>query len=277
MELILDKSFLDAASPEEVAEIWKHHYVIMPDVLFYELITTRDDSCRRCFNKIPDIDNPIALLPGIGDLLRYEIQHKKPCAPLANRCMTDKFRFNPRLREGSFQFLGEVREAKEEQIKETKADTRNFVERCLLVHHFFPEVNGIPYKEFPDAIEAGKIKVATNKEFVRDVYASFLEGENSPSNPPKPTEIDINWAFFRWVQCQLLSSLRLFKKLQGIMPANASVSFWTKAEHSMLDTYYVIFGTLAGALASGDQEVIEDFQLLCPQGICVTPNGHRKR
>ena len=277
MELILDKSFLDAASLGEVANIWESHLVIMPDVLFYELITTREDSCRRCFNKIPNIDNPIALLPGIGDLLRYEIEKKEPCTPLANRCMKDEFRFNTRLREGSFQFLGEVLEAKEEQMMQTKTETRNFVERCMLVHHFFPEVNGIPYKDFPDAIEAGRIKVATNEEFVREVYSSFLGGDISPSDPPKPTEIDAHWAFYRWVQCQLLSSLRLFGKLQGIMPPNVGASFWTKAEHSMLDSYYVIFGTLAGALASGDQEVIEDYQLLCPEGISVIPSGHRRR
>jgi len=277
MELIIDKSFLDAASPDEVAGIWKDHFVIMPDVLFYELITTREDSCRRCFNKIPNVDNPIALLPGIGDLLRYENEMKEPCIPLSQRCMTEKFRFNPRLREGSYQFLGEVLEAKEEQTKETKADTKRFVERCMLIHHFFPEINGIPYRDFPDAIEAGRIKVANDEAFVRSVYSSFLGAENSPPDPPKPTEINVNWAFFRWVQCQLLSSLRLFGKLQGIMPPNAGNSFWTKAEHSMLDTYYVIFGTLAGGLASGDQEVIEDFRLLCPEGVSVVPNGHRRR
>lgn len=277
MELILDKSFLDAASHDEIAEIWENYFVIMPDVLFYELITTREDSCRRCFNKIPDTVNPIALLPGIGDLLRYEIENKKASTPLSSRCMTETFRFNTRLREGTFQFVGDVLEAKEEQIEETKADTADFVERFLLVHHFFPEVNGIPYKEFPDAIEAGRTKVAQNEGFVREVYASLIGGEFSPPDPPSPAEIDKHWAFFRWVQCKLLSSLRLFKKHQGRMPTDAGTTFWTKAEHSMLDTYYVIFGTLTGAIASGDQEVIEDFQLLCPEGISIAPSGHRRR
>jgi hypothetical protein len=274
MELILDKSFLDAASPYEISDVWKDHIVIMPDVLFYELISTREDSRKRCFNKIPDVENPLALLPGIGDLLSYEIKMKQPCVPLSQRCMKERYVFNVRLRDGSFRFLGEVLEGKETLAAKTATDTRHFIKRCIVVHQFFPEINGIPYRDFPKAICSAKTKVASDKTFLREIYASFLKDEDCPLALPNPSDIDENWAFFRWVQCQLLAALRLFLRYQGRIPKDPGVGFWTKAEHSMLDTYYVIFGSLTGALASADREVIEDFRLLCPDGALISPAGH---
>lgn len=275
MELILDKSFLDAASQEDIAGAWKNHFIIMPDVLFYELITTRETSRERCFKKLPQSVNPLALLPGISPLLQHEIQTKTPCIPLSQHCMPEKFQFNVRLGAGTFEFVGGALEERENQIQKTADDTRNFVDRCLVVHHFFPEVNGIPYKDFPKAIETARKKVASDRDFVREVYAFFLEDEDSPSGMPTPAQIDVQWATFRWVQCQLLAALRLFLRYQGAMPPNRSESFWINAEHTMLDTYYVIFGTLTGALASADREVIEDFRLVCPDGVLVTPNSFR--
>lgn len=44
MELIVDKSFLDAASPQEISEIWETYFVIMPDILFFELMSTREEA-----------------------------------------------------------------------------------------------------------------------------------------------------------------------------------------------------------------------------------------
>lgn len=41
----------------------------------------------------------------------------------------------------------------------------------------------------------------------------------------------------------------------------------------MLDTYYVIFGTLTGALATQEKALIEDFKLLRPDGMIRTYSG----
>jgi len=270
MELILDKSFLHAVSSHEISEISRNYFVIMPDVLFYELITTREDSRRRCFNNIPDLENPVALLPGIGELLRYEINMKRPCIPLSERCLKGKYRFNTRLRDGTFQFFGEVSEETVRLTAETENYTRDFIEICMIVDQFFPEIKGIPFKKFPCAIQAAKNKIACNPDFIRSIYQSFIEHENSSSDWPTPSQIDGDWAFFRRVQCQLLAALRLFLRYQGRIPNDAGVPFWTNAEHYLHDFYYLIFGTLTGALASNDREVIEDFRLLCPKRILLT-------
>jgi hypothetical protein len=43
-----------------------------------------------------------------------------------------------------------------------------------------------------------------------------------------------------------------------------------RAEHSVHDVAYVILGSLAGAIASNDDEVIEDFRVLSPGGRLIT-------
>jgi hypothetical protein len=273
MELIIDKSFLDGASPEEMSKLCKDYFVIMTYVLFSELMTTRDDSRRRCFSKLADSVNPVALLPEIGELLSYEIDTKRPCTPLSERCLSIKYKFHPGLRDGTFQFSEEVSEERDRLTFQFQDDAKEFADLCMLVYEFFPEINAIcfPHTEFPRAVEIAKRKVACDTDFIRKVYQSFLKAQNFPSGWPNPSQISSEWAFFRWVQCKLLAALRLYQKYQGSIPPDPGIRFWTKTEHSMLDAYYIILGALTGALASAEKEMIEDFRLLSPNGIVVFP------
>lgn len=277
-ELIIDKSFLDGASPEEMSKLCKDYFVIMSYVLFSELMTTDDDSRRYCFNKLADSVNPVALLPEIGELLSYEIGAKRPCTPLSERCLTVKYKFHPGLRDGIFQFSEEVSEERKRLTVQFQDDAKEFADLCMMVHEFFPEINGIrfPHTEFPRAVDIAKKKVACDTDFIKKVYQSFLKAQNFPSGWPKPSQINSEWAFFRWVQCKLLAALRLYQKHQGRIPPDAGRRFWNNTEHSMLDQYYVIFAALTGALASGEKKMIEDFRLLSPNGIVVSPIGRAR-
>ena len=277
MELIVDKSFLDAASREEISEICERYHVMMPDILFFELITTREESRRRCFAKLPDADDPMSLLQGIGELLRYEIATKQPCVPLSEKCLRLIYRFNPHLRDGTFRFAGEALEERDRQKAQIEKDTQNFVERFLAVDQFFPEVEDIEPKRLSGTIETARRRAASDADFIKTIYESFVREQNPDRGWPSPEGISENWAFFRWVQCQLLAALRLFQSYQGSLPLNPGNKFWTRAEHSMIDTYYLIFAALGGALASADNEMIEDFTLICPKGILVIPKGNHGR
>lgn len=252
--VVLDKSYLDGTSTEQVERLCLDHTVLMPDVLFYELLTTDDEKRIRCFRKIPDKENPFELLPNIDELLRYEQQNNKPCTPIYDRCLPIRYTLNFKLG-----FDTKIINTQKKQIEE---DTNAFIESCLHVREFFPEWNGIEYKCLPRAIEEARSRVASNINFIRDVY-----GKIRSQAAPSANEIDQRWAHFRWTQCKLLSALRIFKKYQGKLPNNSGENFWVSAEHSMLDVYYVIFGALCGAIASGDAAVIDDFKLICPGGL----------
>jgi hypothetical protein len=155
---------------------------------------------------------------------------------------------------------------------QVQADTHTFMERCLLVHQFFPELNGIEWKAFPQAIAAARAKIGSDKHFVCSIYASFLDAD-APKDAPPADIIDPNWAFFRWVQCQIAAALRIFERYQGRLPSLANTEFWTRAEHSMHDAYHIIHGSLAGAMATMDREVAADLILVRPDTRLTDKNG----
>ncbi|MCC6302595.1 MAG: hypothetical protein IT489_07330 [Gammaproteobacteria bacterium] len=272
ISVILDKSFLDGASTEAVRALCEDYVVLVSDELFFELITTRPESQQRCFSKLPDKTNPVYLIPNVGSLLRFEIEQEIACTPVVDHRLNDAFQFSNKLRDGSFIPDGQMLQYLEEWKSTIGDDTRGFIERWSIVHQFFPEINGIEWKEFPNAIKEARQRTATDVDFIRGIYASFLD-EDAPRNAPRPDRITPEWAFFRWVQCQILCSLRLFGRYQGKVPDSQGGVFLEKAEHSMLDSYHVIHGSLVGAMATLDEEIREDLLLLRPTCLLIPPTA----
>jgi hypothetical protein len=267
--IILDKSYLDAATPQQIKTLCDDHRVLMPDVLFYELTTTKEISRRRCFNKFPDTTNPVELIPNVGTLLRYELSTRSPCTPLYDRREQVEFSFNCGLRSGTFEFTDEQMDAKKAQEAIVGKDTKEFFELAMMVAAFFPQINDIPYSALQNEIKAAKTQVAMDIFTVRSIYKRLLERDEIP-NPILPESLDPNWAYFRWVQVRCLYSLDLIFRYQGRLPPDPSVQFWTRAEHDMLDSEYVILATLSGSLASNEKRMIEFFHLLQPDGFLFT-------
>lgn len=234
------------------------------------LRTTEARSQKRCFSKLPDQGNPVTLLPNVGSLLRFEQKHRHRCTPLTRHSFPYRYLFNKKLREGIFVCEGEVLENLNAWRAQVEADTKDFVERCKVVHQFFPELSGIEWKDFPAATAEARRKIASNQDFVREIYASFLD-EDAPSEAPSPDVLTPDWVWFRWVQCQILAALRIFERHQGRFPENPGADFWRRAEHSMLDVYYVILGSLAGAIETLDTEVRDDFLIVRPDAVMLCP------
>jgi len=62
----------------------------------------------------------------------------------------------------------------------------------------------------------------------------------------------------------------MFERYQCQAPTKPTAKVIERAEHSMHDLEYVLVGALAGSLASNDDEVIEDFRLVRPDGKLIT-------
>lgn len=267
LEVVLDKSYLDGAAAAAIADLCDRYSVLMPQELFFELMTTNADSQRHCFSKLTNRDSPVALIPPVGFLFRQELQSHRGSAPLAqHRVDKHRYAFNQRLRDNTFVPRTEDLEQLTAWQSQVQAETRRFVERCFEVRAFFPELDAIDRAGIPGAVAAARQKVAVSVDVVRGIYASFLN-EAAPADAPRAEQLDPSWALFRWVQCQLLAALRIFGRYQGAIPRDAGQPFWTRAEHSMLDTYYLILGSLADGLATLDSEIREDFLLLRPDSV----------
>jgi hypothetical protein len=266
--LVLDKSYLDGAPKTAVRALCAKHTVLCSETLFYELMTTNPLSQIRCFSKLPEEPSAIALLPNVRYLLRFEMENKKPCGPLENHYFSQPYIFNMRLRLGTYQPPPKVQKTLDEWMAQVKAEAVSFLGLCQSVHQFFPELIDIEFRDFPKAVAAVKTRISSSRDEVRRVYESLRAV--LPNDTPNSQEIDENWALYRWVQCQLFAALRIFERYQCRVPVAPSHKVIERAEHSMHDLQYVLIGALAGALASNDLEVMEDFRLVKPQGELVT-------
>ena len=267
--LVLDKSYLDGAPTASVRELCAQQNVLCCETLFYELMTTNPQSQIRCFSKLPEEPGSFALLPNVGTLLRFEMERKAPCGPIENHVLSGTYSFNEKLRLGTYQPPPEVQKTLDEWKVQVHDDAKSFLERCQSVHHFFPELIGIEFRDFPAAVAAAKARISSSPDEVRRVFSAF-ERESLPPGAPHAEEIDEGWAWYRWVQCQVFAALRMFKRYQSRVPAEPTAKVIERAEHSMHDLEYVLVGALAGSLASNDDEVMDDFRLARPNGILVT-------
>lgn len=259
MDIVVDKSFLQACKRSDIERLIKNHRLIMPDTLFYELVTTDDDKRIKCFSKIPEIENPMDLVPNIGALLRYENENKKPSYPLRKRRIDIKYVFNKRLTSEEFEFSKEQKAAREQQECDVARETKEFIERFVKIYEVFPDLHGCSTGKIVEKVNS-LLKVAyTDHKFVKDVYSRTIGNANYPINV-SPENIGKNWAVFRWVQLQLIYSLRLYAKYQGDMPRQTGDKFWVQAEHDLLDSHYIVLACLAGGIASKDKNLVEIYR-----------------
>lgn len=263
VEIVLDKSYLDGAATAEVADVCERYTALMPQELFFEMMTTCPESQRRCFAKLPERYSPVALIPPVGVLVEFERRHHEPCVPLSrHRVDGHRYAFNPRLRDGTFIPSREDSNHLAVWRGQVDSDIRAFMNTCLGIPDVFPHLKGLRQPELRSAVERAVQTIATDANFVRGIYSA-----GAPSDAPHADRIDPRWAVFRLFQCRTLSALRIFARYQGAVPDQAGSEFWRRAEHSMHDVYYLILGSLAGSLATFDNEIKNDFLLLCPDSV----------
>lgn len=261
-EIVLDKSYLDGASASEVADVCERYTALMPQELFFEMMTTCPESQRRCFAKLPDRDSPVALIPPVGVLVDFERRDHLACVPLSgHRVDGHPYAFNRRLRDGTFVPSADDARQLTAWQSQVDTDTRAFMDTCLTVSDVFPDIKGLRRAELLAAVERARETIATDRNFVRSIYSA-----GAPSDAPPADQIDPQWAVFRLYQCRMLSALRMFARYEGAMPDQKGSEFWRRAEHSMHDVYYLILGSLAGGLATFDGEIKKDFLLIRPDG-----------
>jgi len=85
MKIVLDKSLLEGSSADTIQELCSQHQVIMPEVLLLEVLTTESKSMVKCFKKFPEIENPLALVPNVGSLIRYETENNRQRSPIESQ------------------------------------------------------------------------------------------------------------------------------------------------------------------------------------------------
>src|SRR5712671_2949088 len=102
MQIVMDKSYLHGAKIETIRHLCEEHTVLFTETLLYEILTTEQKKRRACFAKLPGQENPVVLIPCVGPLLRYEIEHRQAASPLIDHRLPVTFECNPQLSTGIF-------------------------------------------------------------------------------------------------------------------------------------------------------------------------------
>lgn len=148
--VVLDKSYLEGVGSDRIKSLCDEHTVLMPDVLFYELMTTSEHSRKRCFKHLPGTDNPVELIPNVGSLMRFELNTHQPSTPLYDRRLKIRFIFNKNLKTEAFQFTPLQFKSMQQWQQLVSQETTRFFQLAMLVPCFFPRLNGIAWSDFSE-------------------------------------------------------------------------------------------------------------------------------
>ena len=245
----------------------EQHQFLMPDVLFYELISSDEPGRSRCFKKFPEKSNPIALVKSVPDLLRKELATHKPTGLPSENLLELNFRFNPSLREGSYILPDDLKTAIHESEAELDRDVSMLMDFTALETVF-------PCIHTGETDERNKYKSECERYIADNVYelGNTLSRFDPPGGAVMPAPENLNefWILLRWFQVRLLFSLDIFWRRGGTNPTTLTDGEKERLEHDVLDMQYLILGVLQRAFATRDNKLIEFYNLLCSDGTLMT-------
>ncbi len=268
MNIVLDKSYLQGSSKNKIHQMCSQHQLIMPEVLFLEILTTETENMVKCFKKFPEIENPVALVPNVGSLIRHETEKNKPCSPIETQFLKIRYVFNERLAKNQFVFT----EAQKQSLKEWKESanegTVGFIEKATVTDGWFPELSSYSPGQSKKPIKDATNMVATDFHFVKKIYGQLRDEiyETYKALWPEPQIVDKEWILFRHLQVHLLAALEYIEKY-----GRESQAVITKRlENEYLDIDYCIIGAISDGLATRDTTMAKFYHLLCPEKALIS-------
>lgn len=255
--LVLDRSWLQAASPERVSQLCDSYRVVMSDALFFETFGGDPDIRRTLFAKFPARENPVELVPHIGVLMRHEIEHREPSSPAEKLSIQQRYKFNAKLRTGEFVLNDKQQAVVDEWVQFQIKAQSDFLDRYACIHDWFPELASYKAGQPRGVIDAAWQRVAMDTSFVASIYDEIKEPELPPTFLVGPS-----WALFRWLQVQLLYGLEYVRRHGAARRDIVSKLI----PNDVVDRQYVTTALLADGLASRDAFLKKVYLQLKPHG-----------
>jgi len=254
--VVLDKSFLQGVTAQELRFYVKHGWIFgVTEILQYEHFRKWDRWRFANLVKLKAIEKHIVLLPGIGEMFRAESKKRKPASQvlrIKGIVLTDK------LIPGRPFF--ELDEGTKKIATERTVELEKRLDILIDVWTDFkkiPEFDGAKSEDMAAIVRAKSLQIRDDHDDMR----GFYKRHRHRSQPPAKL-IDEEWTFFRWIQVQLLAGLDFFASHGLGAPFNRENLF-----HGLLDLDYLIVALVVGGLASREQQMLERFSLLRPDGL----------
>ncbi len=256
--VVLDKSFLQGVTAQELRFYVKHGWIFgVTEILQYEHFRKWDRWRFANLVKLKAIEKHIVLLPGIGEMFRAESKKRKPASQvlrIKGIVLTDK------LIPGRPFF--ELDEGTKKIATERTVELEKRLDILIDVWTDFkkiPEFDGAKSEDMAAIVRAKSLQIRDDHDDMR----GFYKRHRHRSQPPAKL-IDEEWTFFRWIQVQLLAGLDFFASHGLGAPFNRENLF-----HGLLDLDYLIVALVVGGLAWREQQMLERFSLLRPDGLIL--------
>lgn len=272
LPLILDKNVLQGTSPADYRALAARYRLLMPDVLFFELLKADPITRARCFRALPAGENPIELAHHIGEHLRHELATGQPLGRPSDHVLPWRYRFNPLLQVPDA-LPAEVEQLVEEQRAEHIARVPGYVQRIRDMHQRLAEVSHeqrISRPTAAEAIRAGLLDLPTVLAAIDEVR----DPDGRVFLPPVAT-LEADSAVV--VHFQVTHALALQRALDhGVeFDSPANVARLTPAlARELFDADYLMLGVLEGGMATREKRLRRIFRWLRPQGVLFpAPTG----
>jgi hypothetical protein len=262
MELVIDKSFLWNAERAWVHRLLDLHTVLMPDVLFYEMM--KDDEERgQLFARLPSRPNAVALLHASSILLQYEIAERRAVGPLSNHVLKGEWRFNPDLAKGTFvpeQWMLDDADIQRAQFLQS---AEGVAQVGAMMPVIFPAL-----KRFrPGSLKfAGQFALAEHTLGENDEVVRHLYRMTRHHSWPGSSRVHRRTALFRLIQLHALSALSCFRRYGSTPPDGALKK---ALEHDARDREYAMAATLCGAIATKDKGLAKLVSIAEPTALII--------
>lgn len=271
--MLLDKSFLQGSPATVIRELAETHTLLMPDVLFYELISCDEPARSRCFAKFPPGENPVVLLQHLGALLKKEMKTHQPCGLPSDNVEKIRYQFNADLTSSGYELPEEAAALVTEEAEKLKQEVVQYLGRAAVVKKLFTEhgtAKGGDRDSLRNEAEAATAGVDQMRTFYKSVSSSSPLGE---FNPPPAELVGPDWACFRLLQVQWLFGIDVWFRYGNNFPVDPTGRAYERLEHDVLDANYLVLGALQGSLATDENKLRRWFRLLRPDGHLYPDDG----
>ncbi|MFD1709044.1 hypothetical protein FVQ98_15580 [Ottowia sp. GY511] len=260
--VVLDKNYLQAESKQSIHSLCDTYRVVMSGALFYELLTTDVETRRRCFSKFPVRENPVILVEHVGELLRYEVQHGRPCGQPSGHRINMRWVFNAQLRGTDYELPPEALEVLREESIANEAEITGWAGLAESMVALSP--NLLTGSDESRANVRSKVeRNICNPESALQFFEIMKKAmPNSPLRIWSPLG---KWAHLRWLQVMHLFALDLCVRYQGAVSQMLDYKkFRMKLEHDLHDAQILALAVLEGNIATNERKLLRWWRLLQP-------------